>query len=290
MASLSIHRTNSIATLTIDQPGGKVNVLGRALWTEFAALFRDLSGQRDIRGLVIESAKPGNFIAGADLKEIAQARDPSETRDLIELGLGTLDTLEKLPFPTVACIDGAALGGGLEVALACDFRLAGTNPKVKLGLPEVTLGLIPGWGGTQRLPRLIGPTSAIEMLLQNLQLDAEAARVRGLVSKVVPSENLSVEAQRVLEEVGDNRTWRAQRERKSRPLEIDSADALNALRDTIPAGPQRLAALTALDVLAKGCLLPLSDALRLETEAFIRVAGSREAAQLIADFFASRKK
>src|SRR5947208_565735 len=150
-------RPDGVAVLTFDQPGSKANVLTRELWTEFGEALAALHTRTDLKGLVLASAKPGIFIAGADLKLLANAPGPNdpEVRAFIELGLRVLEQLEALPFPTCAALDGAALGGGLEVALACDYRVCGTNPKVQLGLPEVKLGLIPGWGGTQRLPRII---------------------------------------------------------------------------------------------------------------------------------------
>src|SRR4051812_34347268 len=150
-------RPDTVAVLTLDQPGSKANVLTTQMWTELEAAVDALATRTDVRGLVIASAKPGIFIAGADLKLLANAAGPNDpaVRSFIEHGLRVLEKLEALPFPTCAAIDGAALGGGLEVALACDYRVVGTSDKVKLGLPEVTLGLIPGWGGTQRLPRWV---------------------------------------------------------------------------------------------------------------------------------------
>lgn len=316
MSSLSLRIVDSIAELTIDQPESKVNVFSRALLAELDELLCGLPQRADLHGLLLESAKPGIFIAGADLKEFADCPGPNHppVREFIEHGIRVLDTLENLPFATVACIDGAALGGGLETALACDFRVAGTNPKAKFGLPEVTLGLIPGWGGTQRLPRVIGPTSAIEMIVQNRQLDAEAARYRNLVAKVVPSENLRAEASQLLVEAHANGSWHKPRERKRRAMELDrrgltiddmssgtfsearlnamslSPEALQAFRDAAAEGPTRQAALTAIDVIAAGCPLPLADALRLETDAFLKLAGSPEARQLIGAFFALRKR
>jgi enoyl-CoA hydratase/carnithine racemase len=320
MNALSVAGAARVATLTIDQPDGKVNVLSRAMWSELEETVRTLGQRSDFDGLAIVSAKPGVFIAGADLRELADVPGPDHapTRQFIERGLRVLDALESLPYPTVACIDGAALGGGLEVALACDVRLAGTNPKTKFGLPEVSLGLIPGWGGTQRLPRIVGPTSAIEMLLQNLQLDAEAARHRGLVSRIVPSENLRAEAAATLRDLQRTGGWKRQRDIKRQPLDVDgseltiedmsagkisepklnamslSPEALETFRDfACRQMKDRLtcnAASAAVDVVASGCVLPLPDALRLETDTFVRLAGRPEARTLIAAFFASRKK
>src|SRR5215210_861225 len=173
MSAIHLSVTDGLARLTFDQPDSRANVLSTALWTEFGQALDSLVHRPGLTGLVLASAKPGIFIAGADLKELADAdpADPEPTRAFIELGLRVLETLEALPFPTAALIDGAALGGGLEVALACDFRLCGTGPRVQLGLPEIKLGLIPGWGGTQRLPRLVGVEEAINRLLSGESYD-----------------------------------------------------------------------------------------------------------------------
>src|SRR6478752_1686126 len=173
-------RDDGVAVLTFDQPGSKANVLTRELWTEFGETLASLATRTDLKGLVLASAKPGIFIAGADLKLLANAPGPNdpEVRAFIEQGLRVLEQLEALPFPTCAAIDGAALGGGLEVALACDSRIAGVNPKLQLGLPEVKLGLTPGWGGTQRLPRIAGLPSATEMVTTGQSLDIREAATR----------------------------------------------------------------------------------------------------------------
>src|SRR5687767_6796572 len=184
--------TDGVARLTFDQPGSRANVLSTALWTEFGQALDGLTHRPGVTGLVLASAKPGIFIAGADLKELADAdpANPEPTRAYIELGLRVLETLEALPFPTVAIIDGAALGGGLEVALACDFRVCGTEPKVRLGLPEIKLGLIPGWGGTQRLPRLVGVEEAVSRLLSGESYEASDPPPEDLVDETVPSDQL----------------------------------------------------------------------------------------------------
>jgi enoyl-CoA hydratase len=320
MNALSLQFAESFAIVVFDQPGSKVNVLRRETWSEMEAVFQQLAVRTDLHGLVLESAKPGVFIAGADLKELSDVPGPDHpgTRQFIEQGLRVLESLESLPFPTVACVDGAALGGGLEVALACDFRIAGTNAKTRFGLPELTLGLIPGWGGTQRLPRLIGVTSAIEQMLGREPFDAENARYRGLATRIVPSENLRSEAFRLLAEAQSTRSWRGCREKKQRAMEIDrseatiqemnegqiseakfnamslSAEAIAAFRlqidEQLAQSPIRPAAHALLNVIENGCKLPLGEAIAVETQEFLRLAGSSEARQLIAEFFASRKK
>jgi enoyl-CoA hydratase/carnithine racemase len=318
MNALSLEVQDSLAVLTADQPGSKVNVLSRAVWSELGEAVRELRGRPGIRGLILESGKPGIFIAGADLKDLADvpAPDHPPTREFIEQGLRVLVALEDLPFPTAACIDGAALGGGLEVALACDYRLAGTSPRTRLGLPEVTLGLIPGWGGTQRLPRLVGIITALEQILGNVQFDADTAHDRGLIDAIAPSESMRAEAARLLLSSADSGEWRERRERKRRPVAAGRADVTiedlkegnvtKARLDAMSFGPEtmagfrqsvnertaecrRPAALAAIDVIERGCALPLREAIPLETAAFLRLAASPEARQIIAEFFARKK-
>jgi enoyl-CoA hydratase len=279
-----------IARLTFDQPNSRANVLSTALWTEFGQVLDQLAHQPGIRGLILESAKPGIFIAGADLKELGGA-DEGQVRAFIELGHRVLATLEQLPFPTVAAIDGAALGGGLEVALACDFRICGSNPKVQLGLPEIKLGLIPGWGGTQRLPRLIGTEEAIERLLSGESYDSSDPPPEDLADETVPSESLAGAASHWLA-TGD---WRSVREAKRSPVPADLLPTAEFLADTRQMldeidPPMRPAAAAILKVVLEGSLIDLAGGIRLETEAFVQLTQSDNARQLIAAFFARRKK
>ena len=153
---------------------------------------QDLAGRTDLTGLILCSGKPGMFIAGADLKELGGARpDPETARRLVQRGLDLVAAVEELPFPTVAAIDGACMGGGTELALGFDYRLAGSHPKTEIGLPETKIGLIPGWGGTQRLTRLIGPSLAAEMICAGEPAKAERARQLGIVFDAVPRRPLA---------------------------------------------------------------------------------------------------
>lgn len=264
-------RPDGIAVLTIDQPGSRANVLTSQLWSDLEAALSPLVSRTDLKGLVVASGKPGMFVAGADLKFFAAVAAPNDpiVKALIEHGLRVLDVLESLSFPTCAAIDGPALGGGLELALACDFRVCGTNPRVELGLPEVKLGLIPGWGGTQRLPRIVGMDKAAEMLGTAASVNAEEA-VR--VALAVTGDPFAV----VL-----TGTEVAVRERKR-------ASVSGTSRPPVPSSPN--AVREAMLVLIRGAELPLADAIPLETEAFLRLAGSDESKRLIAEFFSSRKK
>lgn len=276
----------TVAVLTFDQPESKANVLTRELWTEFGDALTELTTRNDLSGLVLASAKPGIFIAGADLKLLAHAPAPNdpEVRAFIEQGLRVLEQLEALPFPTCAAIDGAAIGGGLEVALACDDRVGGTSPKVQFGLPEVKLGLIPGWGGTQRLPRIIGAENALDVVAGAASYDLATAVQRGLAGRAAQSETLASGAANRVAELCESGIWRERRAEKCGPLLTQQRSAL-----TPPPGLTGAAA-EAVRVMTEGAAIPLYDAIKLETEAFMRLAGSDESKRLIAAFFASRKK
>jgi enoyl-CoA hydratase len=292
-SALHLAVADGVARLTFDQPDSRANVLSTALWTEFGEALDRVVHSPGVRGLVLASAKPGIFIAGADLKELAGAdpTDPEPTRAFIELGLRVLDTLEALPFPTVALIDGAALGGGLEVALACDFRLCGTSPKVQLGLPEIRLGLVPGWGGTQRLPRLVGVEEAVNRLLSGESYDATDPPPEDLVEETVSSEQLNAAAGRWLATAD----WQEVRAPKRGPVPADllpSAEFLAETRQTLDVidAAMRPAAAEVLKVVLEGSLTDLTAGVRLETAAFLRLAGTPNSRQLIADFFGKRKR
>src|SRR6185437_14931916 len=140
-----------IALVTIDQPGSRANTLSQSMLGELEGMVGQLKSRGELRGLIFRSGKPGMFIAGADLRELGSApQDPDTARRLVKRGLDLIASIETLPYPTVAAIDGACMGGGLELAMGFDYRLASTNAKTDIGLPETKIGLIPGWGGTQR--------------------------------------------------------------------------------------------------------------------------------------------
>jgi enoyl-CoA hydratase len=274
-------RDGDVAVLTFDQPGNRANILSPAVWSDLAAALAD-AASRSPRGLILASAKPGIFIAGADLNVIRAATAPNDpaVRALIEQGLRVLETLESFPAPTVAAIDGAALGGGLEVALACDFRVVGSHPKCSLGLPEVQLGLIPGWGGTQRLPRIIGPALAAEMLTTGTPVNASRAVEIGLADAAFDSEGLIEHAANLV------LTRQNQTRRTAKRDPIPSA-ILSSFKAAIPSSPTAIR--TALLVMEEGALLPLAEAIPVETAAFLRLAGSDESRVAIEAFF-NRKK
>ena len=174
--------------VTLDAPGEKVNTLGKAMMEELRGAHGRRGGRtRATAGIVIRSGKPDNFVAGADIKDFLTIQSALEGETLSRTGHALLDRLEALPMPVVVAIHGSCLGGGLEMALACRYRVASDDPKTVLGLPEVLLGLVPGAGGTQRLPRLIGLAASLDMILTGRSLKAARALKAGLVDEVAPA-------------------------------------------------------------------------------------------------------
>ncbi|MFC1667153.1 3-hydroxyacyl-CoA dehydrogenase NAD-binding domain-containing protein [Candidatus Omnitrophota bacterium] len=184
MSALNLKIKGRIAILEFDQPNSKVNVLNTDLMRELSLVIDELSYKSGIAAFIITSKKDRIFIAGADIKEIEHIDSIEEAREKVDTGKEILNRLHNLNLVTVAVINGACLGGGLELALACKYRVASFSDKVKLGLPEVKLGILPGWGGTQRLPRLIGLTRGLTMILSGKIISGENALKYGLVDRL----------------------------------------------------------------------------------------------------------
>ena len=184
--TLLLDTTDGVAVVTINRPD-KLNALNATVIDELRACFAALRDDPAVRVIVLTGTGEKAFVAGADIGELVSATGP-ELERLAERGQSLMWTIENLGKPVIAAVNGFALGGGCELALACTFRYASAN--ARLGLPEVTLGLIPGYGGTQRLPRLVGRGRALEMILGGGMVDAEEAQRIGLVNKVVPGDDL----------------------------------------------------------------------------------------------------
>ena len=181
---------DGIGRITLDDPDRKVNILSESVMTRLADLVdeaRELTRQDRLRALVLRSGKSG-FIAGADVAAIAAIEDPAEGAYAARMGQRVFRSLEDLGIPTVAAIHGICLGGGTELSLACSHRVASDSPKTAMGLPEVLLGILPAWGGTTRLPRLVGLQAALDMMLTGRQITASKARRIGLVDAILPAD------------------------------------------------------------------------------------------------------
>ncbi|MFC3909295.1 3-hydroxyacyl-CoA dehydrogenase NAD-binding domain-containing protein [Legionella dresdenensis] len=180
-----------IIWLAIDRQDMEVNAINADVLDELNSLLQDIAKQTNVKGLVIYSAKKKGFIAGADIKTFTQFSTPDQAVEFLRKGQTVFSRLEALTIPTVAMIDGFCMGGGLELALACDYRVASDSKDTRIGLPEILLGIHPGWGGTVRLPRLIGGFNALsQVILTGAALAAKKAKALGVVDDVVPVRQL----------------------------------------------------------------------------------------------------
>ncbi|NIP81908.1 MAG: fatty oxidation complex subunit alpha, partial [Gemmatimonadetes bacterium] len=183
-ATLTLEITGGVAWLVFDDPDKKVNILSTPVMERLDGLIGEVEAAAEagrVRALVVRSGKDGSFIAGANVDEIAGITDPEEGREKAAQGQAVFQRLHRLGIPTIAAVDGTCLGGGTELILACDVRLASDRDETKIGLPEIKLGILPGFGGTTRLPRLIGLIAASDIILAGKAVDARKAQKIGLV-------------------------------------------------------------------------------------------------------------
>ena len=188
-----------LAIVTIDRPEA-LNALNNALLTELKEMFTELSDDETVRAVILTGAGKA-FVAGADIAAM-NAMTPIEGRQMMVLGHSVMDLIEEMEKPVIAAVNGFALGGGCELSMACDIRIA--SEKAKFGQPETGLGIIPGFGGTQRLPRLVGRSMAKYLLFTSDVIGAQRAEQIGLVEMVVPAESLMEEAEKVARKIMAN--------------------------------------------------------------------------------------
>ena len=186
--ALSLSVDDGIGVLTFDMPGKAVNVLDENVINELDTLLDELVTRDDLKALLITSAKEKNFIAGADITAFDRIKDQAEGEAISKHVHRIFGKLSYLPYPTIAVIHGTCVGGGTELALACTYRIARDMPATKIGLPEVKLGILPGWGGTQRLPRLIGIQKALDYILTGRLVSVSKAYRDGLIDRIIPAE------------------------------------------------------------------------------------------------------
>ena len=192
--NILVSKENGLATITINRPK-KLNALNRKTIEELNKVFQALEEDEKVKVIILTGSGEKAFVAGADITEFAHF-SVEEARGLAKKGQETLfDFIENLSTPVLAAVNGFALGGGLELAMACHFRIASDN--AKMGLPEVSLGVIPGYGGTQRLPQLVGKGKAMELIMTAGMIAAEDAKECGLVNYVVPQEELMPLAEKI---------------------------------------------------------------------------------------------
>ena len=296
-------RDDGVAIIWMDIPNESVNTLRADFASEFASVFDEIESDGAIRAVVFASGKKDNFLAGADISMLEKVKTPAEAAALGKQGQNAMNRVEGLKKPVVAAIHGACLGGGLEVALACHGRIASDDKKTKLGLPEVQLGVLPGAGGTQRLPRLIGVQQALDLLLTGRQIDAKKAKELGLVDEVVPRAiMIEVAAKRAAELAATPAHKKSPTERLrallnseeltefalaenplGRKVLFDQArkQLLKKTRGNYP-GPERI-----LEVVKVGLKHGMERGLEAENQAFGDLVVSPEAVQLMGIYFAT---
>jgi len=288
--------TDGIAWLVLDDPDRRVNTLSSRIMGWFEEQLRAVEeGCREggLEGLVITSGKPGNFVAGADIEELQELEDESQVLDMLRRGHALTARLGKLPVPTVAAVEGSCLGGGLELALACDYRAAAETDATRLGLPEVQLGLIPGLGGTQRLPRLIGVPDALDLILTGKRVPAKKAYRLGLVDTVCHPADLRRAAVALVDRGKPTAAKARPKSFAKRAADLAArlpvAEKLvyGKARETVmkKSGGHYPAPLAAIEIVREGMALPLERALEVEAGAFTRLVTSDVAKALIGIFF-----
>ncbi|MFL5638096.1 MAG: fatty acid oxidation complex subunit alpha FadJ [Gemmatimonadaceae bacterium] len=294
--ALSVEVSDGVAVITFDLPNESVNKLTRAVKDEFVALVGRLEHDTEVRAAVFLSGKPDVWIAGADIEEFLQLKTATDAERLSRDGQMMLDSVERLRVPVVAAIHGACLGGGLETALACRYRIGTDHPKTIFGLPEVQLGLIPGAGGTQRLPRRIGLASALDLILTGKHVRAKKALQLGLIDELVhPSILRSVAIQRA-REIAEGKRKSERRMSAVTRVVIDGNPAGRALvlrkarEQTLAKSRGHYPALiAAIDVVAAGYERGVAHGYREESRRFGEMAMTDVSRQLIFLFFATNE-
>src|SRR5437016_2052281 len=257
-----------ICLLTFDRPDSGANIFDAATLNELNEHVDLIEHDASLRGLIITSAKKSIFIAGADLKTLLKQAHPGEMPDFIAHGQRILNRMAVLKIPTVAAIHGACAGGGYEITLACDHRIATDDPATRIGLPETTLGLVPAWGGCTRLPRLIGPERAAEVILKGKLYSASEALQLGLVDEVVLRDQLLDAARKKLSE-GKRRIAKFEGGTPARPTDVSPELAH-------PDQEANSAPARALGVITTGLTKSVDESLALELDAIVEL-GNTEA-------------
>jgi enoyl-CoA hydratase/carnithine racemase len=200
LANVLYEKKGSIAYVTVNRPK-VLNALNTPTWTDLQTAFEDAKADASVRGVILTGAGDKAFIAGADISELAHV-DAYEAEESSRFGQSVLDLIENIGKPVIAAINGFALGGGCETAMACTMRIAVEH--ARFGQPEVKLGLLPGGGGTQRLPRLVGKGRALQLILTGETISAQEAYRIGLVNEVVPAADLIARAETILKRISAN--------------------------------------------------------------------------------------
>ena len=295
MANFSSEISDGVAVVTLDTPGAPVNVISRTVTEDMYETLATLERDPGVKAVVFLSGKPDNFIAGADIEEFVRLKSSADAEQLARDGQALLDRVAAYPKPIVAGIHGACLGGGLEFALACRYRVATDHPKTQLGLPEIQLGILPAAGGCQRLPRLIGARAALDIILAGKSERAAKAFRLGLVDELVPPailRDIAVAAARKLAREPFKRSRRSGLLGfllDGNPLgrllvfRLARKQVLTQTKGNYPAP------LAALEAVRHGLSHGMREGLKRESQLFGRLALSDVSRKLVQIFFATRE-
>ncbi|MCB1087605.1 MAG: enoyl-CoA hydratase/isomerase family protein, partial [Verrucomicrobiae bacterium] len=277
---ISQKRPDGIAIVTFDAPDSSANVFDAATLEELEATVDQLASDTSLRGVIFTSAKSSIFIAGADIKSLAEA-EGTALRQTVEAGQRVFQKVAALRVPTAAAIHGACLGGGLELALACDWRVASPDHATRIGLPETQLGILPAWGGSTRLPRLIGLPKALDLILAGRQLAPKLAKKLGVIDDLAPKERL---IDRALQLMARGKAKRPAHRMTNNRLaaaivrDVSEGKLAKKTRGNYPATE------AALSVVTKSVSRSMEESLGEERNAVVRLANTPEAEQLIRVF------
>ena len=285
-----------IGTLTFNTPQSNANILTQSALEELETQLDALVQDRSLQMLFIESGKENIFIAGADIHEIKAANDEKSITTLVQRGQEIFNKLEQLPFPTIAMIDGACLGGGLELSLSCTYRIATSHPRTRIGLPEVNLGILPGFGGTQRLYPLVGYAKAMELIVGAKRLKGEKALKLGVVDACVPRGYLGFKKEEFSQKIlAGSLDKQIQANRKG----VEWYEKIPPVRNLISAIARKKvmakthghypAPLAVIDVMQETFDKSLEEGLKVEREAVTRLALTPISKNLIELFFISEE-
>ncbi len=282
---------DGVATLTFDLPNSSVNLLTKEVLLELEGHLDALKKRDDIKALLFTSAKENIFIAGANIEEIKELTDEQEAYEVVRKGQMILAKIRILPYPTIAVIDGACLGGGFELALRCDYRICTEAAATKIGLPEVNLGVLPGFGGTQKLKHLIGPSKAIELILGGKVINGQKALKLGMVDACVPHGYLGFKIKSFVQEALDPKQEAAILARRHKPSLIERFLPFliwKFAKKTVMAKTkgQYPAPLAIIDLFKRTQGLPIHEGLEKEARAFAKLAITPISKNLISLFFA----
>jgi len=287
MSVFDLEKKDGIAIVTMNDPNEAQNVINQGLQDGFDRLFADLQNDSSLKALIFRSGKPGCFLAGADISIFQTIETVDEAREGSKLLHATFQKLVDLPMVTVCAIDGVCLGGGLELALTFDYRIASTAKSTRLGVPEVQLGVLPGGGGTQRLPRLIDLPTALDLMLTGKQLDAKRAKKAGLVDAICMPEVLMDVAHKYAAKGEPNR----QKSFKEKLMDTPPMRAyiFSQARKTVMKASKGMypAPLKILEVVKEGLETTLNKGLDIEANGFAELVVTPESKQLVNIFFAT---